>query len=279
MLRMYKKSYVFAVSALLLTACERSGPSPVEIKVDQDFGSDTRAAYEEKGAAIISSAENLYGQPKEEVTSIPLDEFNEVEKGDELDSEFEKVIVNDSKSSSKSVSEPQRKQETKESAEEADFLSNPKIVKEEKAKPKTVVSKEKALVQAESSKLSYPVKGKIISNFGDDMGDGITNDGINIKAAEGTNVAASGNGTVIYAGDKLEEDFGNVVIIQHDGSADNVITSYAHLKNIKVKNNAKVKAGDIIGTVGKTGDVRSPQLHFEVMKNKKPVNPVKYLQK
>jgi murein DD-endopeptidase MepM/ murein hydrolase activator NlpD len=108
------------------------------------------------------------------------------------------------------------------------------------------------------------------------MKDGIPNDGINIKSPLGEKVKAAADGTVIYVGNKLEEEYGNIAIIQHDND---LITSYAHLKNISVKKDAKVRAGDVIGTVGTTGDVTEPQLHFEVIKDKIPVNPLKYLQK
>jgi murein DD-endopeptidase MepM/ murein hydrolase activator NlpD len=136
---------------------------------------------------------------------------------------------------------------------------------------KSVKQSEQVSVSA-PVKMAYPVKGKVISGFGD-VKDGVSNDGINIKAATGTPVKASENGEVIYTGNKLEE-FGNTVIIKHDN---NVITSYAHLNDINVKNGAVVHRGDVIGTVGKTGDVTEPQLHFEVLKNKVPANPLKYL--
>jgi murein DD-endopeptidase MepM/ murein hydrolase activator NlpD len=124
-------------------------------------------------------------------------------------------------------------------------------------------------------KMIYPLKGEVISKFGD-IKDGFTNDGMNIKAPRGTKVKSAGKGTVIYVGNKLEEDYGNIVIIQHDNG---LITSYAHLNDISVKKDAKVQVGDVIGSVGKTGDVTEPQLYFEIMKDKKPVNPSKYLSK
>jgi murein DD-endopeptidase MepM/ murein hydrolase activator NlpD len=70
------------------------------------------------------------------------------------------------------------------------------------------------------------------------------------------------------------EEFGNTVIVKHDND---IITSYAHLRDINVKNGAAVHRGDVIGSVGKTGDVTEPQLHFEILKNKMPINPSKYL--
>jgi murein DD-endopeptidase MepM/ murein hydrolase activator NlpD len=138
--------------------------------------------------------------------------------------------------------------------------------------PQKSVKQSETVAIPAPNKMVYPVKGRIISGFGD-VKDGVSNDGINIKAAQGTPVKASENGEVIYTGNKLEE-FGNTVIIKHDN---NVITSYAHLNDVNIKNGAVVHRGDVIGTVGKTGDVSEPQLHFEVLKNKVPANPLKYL--
>lgn len=127
-------------------------------------------------------------------------------------------------------------------------------------------------IAKKSLKMIMPVKGKVISRFGQKR-DGIPNDGINIKAAKGTKVAAAADGEIIYVGNKLDEEYGNVVIIQHDND---VISSYAHLSKVSAKKGAKVKSGDTIGEVGNTGDVVEPQLYFEVMKKRTPVNPSIY---
>ena len=292
---MYKKC-AFAVSAMLwLGGCGRSAPSPVEIKVDQDYGIETAEGNFEPKTGIVSSVENIYGESEKIKKSES--QISKNSKFEDENDEFGEVSAGYAASQSKnSVG----KEPGSTFNEQAAILATPKITQTAKSKPdqddKKAADKKKSTeiesgnskksekdkknaTKVSPSKLIYPVNGSISSKFGDDMGDGIINDGINIKAAEGTNVLAAGDGTVIYAGNKLEEDFGNVIIIQHGSALDNVITSYAHLKNIKIKNNATVKAGDVIGTVGKTGDVKTPQLHFEVMKNKKPVNPVKYLQK
>lgn len=126
-----------------------------------------------------------------------------------------------------------------------------------------------------SGKMPRPVKGKVISGFGD-MLDGIPNDGINIKANAGTAVNTVGSGEVLYAGNKLDESFGNVVVVKHDNG---MVSSYANLQDISVKQGAKIKTGQKIGTVGQTGDVTEPQLHFEIMKDNTPLNPEKYLEK
>lgn len=123
-----------------------------------------------------------------------------------------------------------------------------------------------------SAKFLWPVKGTVISGFGN-LGKGRKNDGINIKAALGTTVVAADAGTVAYAGNELK-GFGNLILIKH---TDGWITAYAHNDRMFVKKGQKVKRGEKIATVGSTGSVTSPQLHFEVRTGKKAVNPRTYL--
>ncbi|MDR1375641.1 MAG: LysM peptidoglycan-binding domain-containing M23 family metallopeptidase [Holosporaceae bacterium] len=167
------------------------------------------------------------------------------------------------------------------SNKQENILSSPKITKTASGLSTDKAEKAKETGASEiqnslrSGTVAYPVRGKIISQFGD-VKDGIANDGINIKSSAGTPVKASADGVVLYAGNELEKEFGNVVILQHNND---LITSYAHLGKIAVKKNAKLKVGDVLGTVGSTGDVTEPQLHFEIMKDKIAVNPMKYLLK
>lgn len=123
------------------------------------------------------------------------------------------------------------------------------------------------------SKFTWPVKGPIVSNFGS-IGKGRNNDGINIKAAKGTTVKAADKGTIAYAGNELK-GFGNLILIKHD---DGWVTAYAHNEKILVKKGQRVTKGEKISTVGTTGGVSSPQLHFEIRQGKKAVNPKSYLQ-
>jgi len=122
------------------------------------------------------------------------------------------------------------------------------------------------------SKFIWPVNGTVVSNFGV-VGKGRRNDGINIKAATGTNVKAADKGVVAYAGNELK-GFGNLVLIKH---ADGYITAYAHNDRLYVKKGQKVLRGEKIATVGTSGSVNTPQLHFEVRAGKKAVNPRTYL--
>lgn len=114
----------------------------------------------------------------------------------------------------------------------------------------------------------WPVKGKLISAYGPKP-DGLHNDGLNIAAAKGTPVVAADTGVVAYAGNELR-GFGNLLLVKH---ADGYITAYAHLDRIDVERGATVKRGQAIGTVGQTGSVTSPQLHFELRKGSQAVDP------
>lgn len=125
-----------------------------------------------------------------------------------------------------------------------------------------------------SSKFSWPVRGKILSNYGAKT-NGLFNDGINIGATRGAVVGAAENGVVAYAGNEVK-GMGNLIIIQHDGGW---MTVYAHMDSMVVRRGARVSVGQKIGTVGKTGKVDSPQLHFEIRKGTKAYNPTSYLKK
>ncbi len=119
-----------------------------------------------------------------------------------------------------------------------------------------------------------PVNGKIISGFGEKP-DGLHNDGVNIKAARGDAVRSAENGVVVYNGNQIE-GYGNMVLIRH---ADGYMTAYAHMDKALVKKGDRVKRGQAIGTVGSTGHVDTPQLHFEIRKGKDAVDPTPYIAK
>lgn len=123
-----------------------------------------------------------------------------------------------------------------------------------------------------SNKFSWPVEGKVISTFGAKKG-GLYNDGLNIKAFKGTKVKASESGTVAYVGNELK-GYGNLVIVKHSSSW---ITAYAHLDALAVKRGERVKQGDIVGTVGMTGNVDFPQLYFGLRKGRDALDPLKYI--
>lgn len=123
-----------------------------------------------------------------------------------------------------------------------------------------------------TSGFRWPVRGPTLSQFGQ-SGEGLRNDGINIGALEGTPVEAAADGEVVYNGNAVE-GFGNLVLVKHK---DGFVTAYGHMSRIDVVKGQAVRAGDIIGGVGKTGSVKASQLHFQVRKNGSVVNPLQYL--
>ncbi|MHA1549163.1 MAG: peptidoglycan DD-metalloendopeptidase family protein, partial [Alphaproteobacteria bacterium] len=118
----------------------------------------------------------------------------------------------------------------------------------------------------------WPVRGRIISGFGGKVG-GTRNDGINLAVPEGTSVKATEAGKVIYAGNELE-GYGELVLIRH---ADGWVSAYAHNKQIKVKKGDTVRRGQTVALAGRSGSVSSPQVHFELRRGAKPVNPLDHL--
>ena len=115
---------------------------------------------------------------------------------------------------------------------------------------------------------SWPVEGEIITEFGPSAR-GVHNDGVNIAANSGAPVTVAATGTVAFVGDNIK-NFGKLVLVKHDGG---IITAYAHLSEIAVKEGDVLRAGQAIGSVGATGRVDSPQLHFEIRKSRQPVDP------
>jgi murein DD-endopeptidase MepM/ murein hydrolase activator NlpD len=119
----------------------------------------------------------------------------------------------------------------------------------------------------------WPVRGRIASAFGAKP-NGARNDGVNIGAAEGTPVVAAENGVVVYAGDEIP-GYGRMLLIAH---ADGFTTAYAHNRDLLVRVGAMVERGQQVATVGRTGDVTAPQLHFELRDGRDPIDPVAHFE-
>jgi murein DD-endopeptidase MepM/ murein hydrolase activator NlpD len=119
----------------------------------------------------------------------------------------------------------------------------------------------------------WPVRGRVITGFGP-KGNGQQNDGINVAVPEGTPIKAAEEGVVAYAGNELK-GYGNLVLVRHSNG---FVTAYAHASELSVKKGETVKRGQVLGKAGATGNVTSPQLHFEVRKGATPVDPAQYLQ-
>jgi murein DD-endopeptidase MepM/ murein hydrolase activator NlpD len=118
----------------------------------------------------------------------------------------------------------------------------------------------------------WPARGRVISGSGA-MTNGQQNDGINLALPEGTPVHAAEDGVVAYAGSELK-GYGNLVLVRHSNG---FVTAYAHASEILVKRGDQVRRGQVIAKSGQTGNVTSPQLHFEIRKGSAPVDPTQYL--
>jgi murein DD-endopeptidase MepM/ murein hydrolase activator NlpD len=118
----------------------------------------------------------------------------------------------------------------------------------------------------------WPVKGRILSGFGPGPG-GTYNDGINIAASAGAPVVAADDGVVAYVGNELR-GFGNLVLLKHPSGW---MSAYAHCDAIVVKKGARVRRGQTIARVGATGAVSEPQLHFELRRGSRALDPMQQL--
>ncbi len=117
-------------------------------------------------------------------------------------------------------------------------------------------------------RFQVPVQGRVISNFGT-KDNGLHNDGINIAARKGTPIKAAENGVVVYVGNELR-GYGNLLLVRH---GEGWVTAYAHASKFLVQPGDRVKQGQSIAEVGQTGNVDQPQVHFEVRKGTRAVNP------
>lgn len=122
-----------------------------------------------------------------------------------------------------------------------------------------------------SRQFLWPVsQGVVSSGFG--IRDGAMHDGVDIAAPSGTPVYAADAGTVIFAG--TLHGYGNTVIIQHD---DGYATVYGHNERNLVAEGARVRRGQQVGEIGRSGRTTGANLHFEVRRDKVAKDPLAYL--
>ncbi len=124
-----------------------------------------------------------------------------------------------------------------------------------------------------SSAMRMPVQGRLTSSFGERfhpiLGYERFHAGVDLGAAAGTPIVAAADGKVMSAG--WAGGYGQAVAIAHAGGIE---TKYGHMSRIAAYAGELVHRGDVIGYVGSTGLSTGPHLHFEVMKNGRPVNPL-----
>ncbi len=130
-----------------------------------------------------------------------------------------------------------------------------------------------ASLSTKNFKLIWPVQGRFSSKFGPRKGR--MHDGIDIAAKVGTRIVAAASGEVVYADNKLT-GYGNLIIIRHNSK---MFTAYAHNDRNLVSRGDKVKQGQQIATVGETGRVTGPHVHFELRRGETAIDPIPYLPK
>jgi len=288
------------ILVLCLSACGTWWGSPDEIEVKRgDTLYSLSKRYDVQLRDLID-ANNLrppYTLRIGQVLRVPISNYHVVKRGDTLYSLSRKynvdvktlavnnglespytlivgqrLAINGYRNSSSSVTSTYRSSSGTTSAYRPVTTVTPQV------KPTTSVSSTQPTQSTKVSKyrktkFAWPVRGSICSRYGT-IGKGRANDGINIKAAQGTAVKAADRGTVAYAGNELK-GFGNLILVRHD---DGWITAYAHNEKLLVKKGQSVARGEKIATVGTTGGVNTPQLHFEIRAGKNPVDPTLYLQ-
>jgi murein DD-endopeptidase MepM/ murein hydrolase activator NlpD len=122
----------------------------------------------------------------------------------------------------------------------------------------------------------WPIRGRVMAGFGQRLdpfsGEGVFHSGVDISAPSGTRVECGGDGIVLQAA--WDSGYGNAILVDHGFG---MTTKYGHLSKIFVVVGQEVKRGQVIGAVGMTGKATGPHLHYEVIVNDTPVNPMKYL--
>lgn len=116
----------------------------------------------------------------------------------------------------------------------------------------------------------WPIEGKLTSPFG--MRNGQRHDGIDISARSGTSIKAAAAGKVVFSGSM--RGYGKLILLRHK---DNMFTAYSHNSANKVRKGQKVKQGQVIGKVGRTGRASGPHVHFEIRHGQTARNPLFFL--
>ena len=191
-----------------------------------------------------------------------------VAKADKAAKEAEKSASKDAKESKRAEvaeAEPSKSSEVKKPAIDKTPTGNLELGA---AQSKTALTGAQADAAGTEPEFRWPARGRIIQGFKSGG-----NDGINISVPAGTSVRAAESGTVVYSGDGLK-GYGNLVLIKHPNG---FVSAYGNNGELDVKRGEQVKRGQVIAKSGDTGNVNSPQLHFELRKGSTPVDPTSYL--
>ncbi|MAI29384.1 MAG: hypothetical protein CMP38_04155 [Rickettsiales bacterium] len=211
-----------------------------------------------KRTHVVERGDTLYSISRKYRTDVfTISRFNNLKNVNQIYTN-QKLIIPDQFERKKKIVKNFKKNENK------------KVKRKITTKKKTY--KNKPIKKIFNETFIWPVKGKILSKYGSND-PGFFNDGINIESVSGKDVKASSSGEIVYSGNEIP-GYGNLILIKH---SKNWITAYAHLNKIYKKKGTLVKKGESIGAIGNSGNVKIPQLHFEIRKGKEAVDPLKFL--
>lgn len=124
-------------------------------------------------------------------------------------------------------------------------------------------------IMVASGQFVRPVRGDIITQYGQELSKGVSSKGIVIKTRDHAQVVAPYDGTVVFSGPF--KGYGNLIIISHD---DDIVSLIAGMQSIDTENGQMLLAGEPVGVMPDSGNAK---LYMEIRKNKKPVNPLGWL--
>jgi murein DD-endopeptidase MepM/ murein hydrolase activator NlpD len=213
----------------------------------------------------LHSIARLYGKPV-----MALAKANNI-RPDTMVKVGERIIIPDVQPGTAAAAPPRvQAPATRPDVATAESPHSARVAATETPAPETVIKTTEPVGSLPSFR--WPVRGRVIAGFGPTP-NGLQNDGINLAVPEGTPIKAAEDGVVAYAGNELK-GYGNLVLLRHPNG---FVTAYAHASDILVKRGETVKRGQVIAHSGQTGNVTSPQLHFEIRKGATPVDPSQYL--
>jgi murein DD-endopeptidase MepM/ murein hydrolase activator NlpD len=223
------------------------------------------ASAEKEKAARKREAEVADAQPSKSAKKAKDKEKEKAAKADKSGKEAEKSAAKEAKEPKIAEAEPPKSSEAKKPAIDKTPTGN---LESGASQSKTPLTGAQADAAGTEPEFRWPARGRIIQGF---KAGG--NDGINISVPAGTSVRAAESGVVVYSGDGLK-GYGNLVLIKHPNG---FVTAYGNNGELDVKRGETVKRGQVIAKSGDTGNVNSPQLHFELRKGSTPVDPTSYL--
>jgi murein DD-endopeptidase MepM/ murein hydrolase activator NlpD len=232
--------------------------------------------YHADGRAVASTEKEKAGKKHDtDVADADVPKAAKKEKEKEKTAKADKAAKDAEKSASKDAkaskgtdvaeAEPSKSSEAKKPAIDKTPTGN---LESGASQSKNALTGAQADAAGTEPEFRWPARGRIIQGFKSGG-----NDGINISVPAGTSVRAAESGTVVYSGDGLK-GYGNLVLIKHPNG---FVSAYGNNGELDVKRGEQVKRGQVIAKSGDTGNVNSPQLHFELRKGSTPVDPTSYL--